>query len=226
MNEESARPVVHDEIVAPGAPWSAPPAAGPGAAHRRPRGRAGRRLPVLRRGRSARALLRAQHDQEERHASPDRGPCALLGPGTSALHDRGRFLRPSRTPSPAAAAPPATPCSTAWKVCRAAARNFLAALAEHGLGWTDIVPNVNFFSAVPVYEGGRLAERTFVSGPSGPGDRVDLRAERDVLAIVSNCPQVNNPAAGGRPTPIRVRIFEGSDSRNPGSTPTDVPASG
>ena len=43
--------------------------------------------------------------------------------------------------------------------------NFLAALAEHGLGWTDIVPNVNFFSAVPVYEGGRLAERTFVGGP-------------------------------------------------------------
>ena len=101
--------------------------------------------------------------------------------------------------------------------------NFLAALAEHGLGWTDIVPNVNFFSAVPVYEGGRLAERTFVGGPSKPGDRVDLRAECDVLAIVSSCPQVNNPAAGGRPTPIRVQILKSGVVRRAGSTPADVP---
>ena len=79
--------------------------------------------------------------------------------------------------------------------------NFLAALAEHGLGWTDIVPNVNFFCAVPIYEEGRLPERTFVSGPSRSGDHIDLRAERDVLAIVSNCPQVNNPAAGGATDP-------------------------
>ena len=61
---------------------------------------------------------------------------------------------------------------------------------------------------MPVYEGGRLAERTFVGGPSRPGAYVDLRAERDTLAILSNCPQVNNPAAGGRPTPIRVQILE------------------
>ncbi len=84
--------------------------------------------------------------------------------------------------------------------------NFLAALAEHGLGWTDIVPNVNFFCRVPVYADGRLAPRTFVDGPSRPGDHVDLRAARDVLAVLSNCPQVNNPAAGGRPTAIRIVI--------------------
>ncbi|MDA0703855.1 MAG: DUF1989 domain-containing protein [Proteobacteria bacterium] len=85
--------------------------------------------------------------------------------------------------------------------------NFLTAPAEHDLGWKDLVPNVNFFCAVPVYEAGRLAERTFLDGPSKPGDHVDLRAEMDVLAVVSNCPQINNPAAGGRPTPIRVQVF-------------------
>ena len=86
--------------------------------------------------------------------------------------------------------------------------NFLAALAGHGLGWKDVVPNVNFFCAVPVGEGGRLAEKTFLDGPSKAGDHVDLRAEMDALAVVSNCPQVNNPAAGGRPTPIRIRVFD------------------
>ncbi len=84
--------------------------------------------------------------------------------------------------------------------------NFLKALAPHGLGWRDIVPNVNFFCHVPVREEFLLAERTFVDSPSAPGARVDLRAERDVLAVISNCPQVNM-AAGGRPTPIRVRII-------------------
>ena len=85
------------------------------------------------------------------------------------------------------------------------------------------MPNVNFFSTVPVYEEGRLTERTFVSGPSKPGDHVDLRAERDVLAIVSNCPQVNNPAAGGQPTPIRVQILDSGVVRRAGPAPTDVP---
>ncbi len=85
--------------------------------------------------------------------------------------------------------------------------NFLKALAPHGLGWRDIVSNVNFFCHVPVHEECLLAERTFVDSPSVPGDRVDLRAERDALAVISNCPQVNNAAAGGRPSPIRVQII-------------------
>jgi uncharacterized protein YcgI (DUF1989 family) len=29
----------------------------------------------------------------------------------------------------------------------------------------------------------------------------------DVLAVISNCPQVNNPCNSGHPTPIRVVIF-------------------
>lgn len=86
--------------------------------------------------------------------------------------------------------------------------NFLRALAEFGLGRKDIVPNVNFFSNVPVGPDGTLADTVFVDGGSKAGDFVELRAEMDALAIISNCPQVNNPCNGLRPTPIRVAVWE------------------
>ena len=88
--------------------------------------------------------------------------------------------------------------------------NFLAELARHGLGRRDIVPNVNFFCHVPVAEGGRLAERTFLPVPDGraaPGGYVELRAEMDALAVVSNCPQTNNPCNDGRPSPILIEML-------------------
>jgi urea carboxylase-associated protein 1 len=85
---------------------------------------------------------------------------------------------------------------------------FLRLLGRHGMGRRDIVANLNFFSNVPVGPDGRLAETVFVDGLSRPGDFVDLRAEMDALALISNCPQVNNPCAGLHPTPIRVLIWE------------------
>jgi hypothetical protein len=33
-----------------------------------------------------------------------------------------------------------------------------------------------------------------------------LRAERDTLVLVSNCPQINNPCNGFDPTPVRMVI--------------------
>jgi hypothetical protein len=81
--------------------------------------------------------------------------------------------------------------------------NFLRALAPFGLGMKDIVANVNFFMYVPVGASGEMA---IVDGRSKPGDYVDLRAEMDVLAVLSNCPQVHNPANAYRPTPIRVIV--------------------
>ncbi len=42
---------------------------------------------------------------------------------------------------------------------------------------------------------------------SPPGSYVDLTAERDVLAVLSNCPQMHNPCNGYNPTPIRVIIY-------------------
>jgi urea carboxylase-associated protein 1 len=83
--------------------------------------------------------------------------------------------------------------------------NFLRALARLGLGKKDIVANVNFFMNVPVGPDGALS---IAEGRSRPGDYVDLRAETDVLVALSNCPQVYNPASGGRPTPIRLVIYE------------------
>ncbi|MEE9299800.1 MAG: DUF1989 domain-containing protein [Alphaproteobacteria bacterium] len=96
--------------------------------------------------------------------------------------------------------------------CPGCRENFLQALSEHGLGRKDIVPNVNFFCNVPVKQGGQLAERVFEESLSKPGDHVDLRAEMDALAVISNCPQLNNPCNDGNPTPIRVVIYgaEGS----------------
>ena len=65
---------------------------------------------------------------------------------------------------------------------------------------------------MPVKQGGQLAERVFEESLSKPGDHVDLRAEMDALAVISNCPQLNNPCNDGNPTPIRVVIYgaEGS----------------
>ena len=47
-----------------------------------------------------------------------------------------------------------------------------------------------------------------VDGLSKPGDHVELRAEMDVLAVISNCPQTRNPCNGFNPTPIRIIVHE------------------
>jgi uncharacterized protein YcgI (DUF1989 family) len=84
--------------------------------------------------------------------------------------------------------------------------NFLAELGRHGMGKRDLVSNVNFFMNVPIRPNGEL---TVDDGVSEPGGYVDLRAEMDVLVLISNCPQVNNPCNGFTPTPIRIIISEG-----------------
>ncbi len=85
--------------------------------------------------------------------------------------------------------------------------NYLIALqhADIGLGKRDLVPNVNFFMNVPVTEDGQL---TFADGVSGPGKYVELRAEMDVLMLVSNCPQLNNPCNAYNPTPAQFLVWD------------------
>lgn len=83
--------------------------------------------------------------------------------------------------------------------------NFLRALGRFGLGKKDIVANVNWFMNVPVEADGRMG---IVDGLSKPGDYVDLAAEMDVLAVISNCPQTRNPCNGWNPTPIRLIVYE------------------
>jgi len=83
--------------------------------------------------------------------------------------------------------------------------NFLAELGKYGLGKRDLVSNVNFFMNVPIRPNGEL---TVDDGVSKPGGYVELQAEMDVLVLISNCPQVNNPCNGFRPTPIQIIISD------------------
>jgi urea carboxylase-associated protein 1 len=69
----------------------------------------------------------------------------------------------------------------------------------------DIPANINFFMNVPVTPDGSL---TFADGVSAPGFYVELRAERAVVAVISNCPQLNNPCNAYNPTPIEVLIWD------------------
>ncbi len=85
--------------------------------------------------------------------------------------------------------------------------NFLHELGRHGLGRKDLVPNINFFCNVPVHDN-RMADSVFVDGLSGRGDSVTLQADMNTLALISNCPQLNNPCNNGRPTSIRVLITD------------------
>lgn len=87
----------------------------------------------------------------------------------------------------------------------ACVENFLAEGARWGLGKRDLVPNINWYMNVPVEADGTLG---IVDGISSPGLRVTLRAETDVLVLVSNCPQINNPCNGFDPTPVRMTITE------------------
>lgn len=85
--------------------------------------------------------------------------------------------------------------------------SFLRAIQESDYGLTkrDIVHNINFFMNVPLTPEGGLS---FEDGISSPGKYVEMRAEMDVLVLVSNCPQLNNPCNAYNPTPIEMIVWE------------------
>jgi uncharacterized protein len=84
---------------------------------------------------------------------------------------------------------------------------FLLGLAkgEHGLTKRDLASNINFFMNVPVTPSGKL---TFEDGISAAGRYVELRAEMDVIVLISNCPQLNNPCNGYDPTPVQLLVWD------------------
>jgi len=88
--------------------------------------------------------------------------------------------------------------------------NYLLALAEsdYDMGKRDLTSNINFFMNVPVTPEGRL---TFEDGISDAGKYVELRAGMDVIVLVSNCPQLNNPCNAYNPTPVRMLIWDPVD---------------
>ncbi|MEP1142157.1 MAG: urea amidolyase associated protein UAAP2 [Henriciella sp.] len=85
----------------------------------------------------------------------------------------------------------------------ACVENYLKASLPEGRSKRDIVSNINFFMNVPVLEDGTLG---IVDGISAAGLTVDLIAEMDVVVMVSNCPQINNPCNGFNPTAVRMII--------------------
>jgi urea carboxylase-associated protein 1 len=85
--------------------------------------------------------------------------------------------------------------------------NFLSALARDDipLSKRDLTSNINFFMNVPVTPQGGL---TFEDGISAAGRYVEMRALMDVVVLVSNCPQLNNPCNAYNPTPVRMLIWD------------------
>jgi urea carboxylase-associated protein 1 len=78
---------------------------------------------------------------------------------------------------------------------------FLRYGAPAGIGQRQLGHNINFFMNVPVTQAGGLV---FDDGLSAPGKFVELTASRDVLVLISNCPQLNNPCNGWNPTPVQL----------------------
>jgi urea carboxylase-associated protein 1 len=84
--------------------------------------------------------------------------------------------------------------------------SFLKAIStgRHGLTKRDLASNINFFMNVPVTPEGELQ---FADGISAAGRYVEMRAEMDVLVLISNCPQLNNPCNAYNPTPVQLLVW-------------------
>ena len=84
--------------------------------------------------------------------------------------------------------------------------SFMLQLADSdtGIRKRDLAPNINFFMNVPVTKEGGLK---FDDGVSAPGNYVEMKALEDVVVLISNCPQLNNPCNAYNPTPVRLHIW-------------------
>jgi uncharacterized protein len=156
-------------------------------------------------------------DHSERYSAQQtlaRQGTAYIGAGTEIVASTGRIMLKVTADTSGNHDTSAGACSCESNAVRfghhtrymhACRENFLSELAKYGMSKRDIVSNINFFMNVPILPNGELS---IVDGVSKPGDYVELRAEMDVLCVISNCPQVNNPCNGFNPTPIRVLIWD------------------
>lgn len=94
------------------------------------------------------------------------------------------------------------------KKCMHACRDsWMLAIAENehfGVSKRDIAHNINFFMNVPITKEGGL---TFEDGISEAGKYVEMKAEMDVIVLISNCPQLNNPCNAYNPTPVDILVW-------------------
>lgn len=201
--------VVHDEVVRARAPWSLVVAAGDTL-----------RIIDVGGNQAVDCVLFDAHDPGVRYSAPD----TITAQGNAFLVE-GSVLRsteddPMMTITGTSCARHDTlggACSRESNTLRygfhtfaqhACVENFLLEMGHHGLGAADLQSNINWFMNVPVDPDGSLG---IVDGISAPGLWVDLRAERDVLVVVSNCPQINNPCNGFDPTPVRMVVARPAD---------------
>ena len=85
--------------------------------------------------------------------------------------------------------------------------SFMLQLAdcEYDIKKRDLAPNINFFMNVPITEDGYYK---FDDGVSAPGKYVEMEALEDVMILISNCPQLNNPCNAYNPTPVQCVIWD------------------
>jgi len=196
--------VLHDEIVPARAPWLHHVDAGQTL-----------RIVDLEGNQAVDFLLYAAADDAERYSAQDTVAAQgnlFLRAGTTLLSNEGRAMMTIAATSVDYHDTIGGACSCESNTLRyghhtkaqhACVENFLEANLTEGRGKRDIVSNINFFMNVPVEPDGSLG---IVDGISAPGLTVDLRAEMDVIVVVSNCPQINNPCNGFNPTPVRMIV--------------------
>ena len=197
---------VHDEVVAARAPWSF----------------------MLKQGHTLRivdvggnqavdCIIYNAHDTDERYSAPDTIVAQeniFLVEGTLLYSNEGNVLATITGTTCRYHDTIGGACSKESNTLRyghhtrhqhACVDNFLHEASRYGLGKRDLTSNINWFMNVPVDADGTLG---IVDGISAPGLWIDLRAEMDLLVLVSNCPQINNPCNGFDPTPIRMIVTE------------------
>jgi hypothetical protein len=167
-------------------------------------------------------LLYAAHDDAERYSAQDtisEQQNIFLRTGTILMSNEGRPMARIAATTVAYHDTIGGACSCESNTLRygyhtksqhACVENFLLANARHGRTKRDIVANINWFMNVPVEPDGTLG---IVDGISAPGLYVDLEMLMDVVAVISNCPQVNNPCNGFNPSPVRVMVAAGEPQR-------------
>lgn len=198
--------IVLDEIVPARAPWRAVVKKGQTL-----------RIVDLEGNQAVDFLMYAEADDAERYSAQDTIAAQgniFLRKGSTLLSNEGRAMAIITDTSVAYHDTIGGACSCESNTLRyghhtkgqhACVENFLQANAVDGRGKRDMVSNINWFMNVPVEADGALG---IVDGISAPGLYVDIKAEMDLVAIVSNCPQINNPCNGFNPTPVRMVIAE------------------
>jgi urea carboxylase-associated protein 1 len=196
--------VIHDEVVPARAPWL----------HRVNTGET-LRIVDLEGNQAVDFLMYAAADDAERYSAQDTIAAQgniFLKTGARLLSNEGRVMMTIAATAVDYHDTIGGACSCESNTLRyghhtkaqhACVDNFLDANLRDGRGKRDMVSNINFFMNVPVEADGALG---IVDGISAPGLTVDLKAEMDVIVVVSNCPQINNPCNGFNPTPVRMIV--------------------